>query len=187
MSETTQVSTEPGTITVVPTAGSSVSTVEPKAGVKTSEFSLTVATFVAFLLTALFHQDFAGYVPAIALIVAGVGTVGYALARAHVKKPVASGLDPALLTALTDAAATMKAAAAALPERTAQATAEATAAASRQVLIEHVVPALEARTRPDPMKPERAPARSRPAARAESAERRTSTRKTTARKRAAKR
>lgn len=191
MTDTTQVATEPGTLTVVPTPEPSVATVEPKPGRKTSEFALVVATFIAYGLTAIFHDDFAGYVPAIAVIVTGLSTVGYALSRAHVKKPVVSGIDPAVLVALTAAAGTF-----------AEAAKEANAARDRSATTtvgtmtfpgtltagppSPAQAAAEAEARPPRRKatPAQSAARAKRAAR-ESGERKAS--KTTPRKRAAKR
>lgn len=56
-----------------------------KPGIKTSEFWTTVATDVALVVTLVFHKDFSGSVPAVALAASAVVKAGYSISRGLAK------------------------------------------------------------------------------------------------------
>jgi hypothetical protein len=66
-----------------------------KPGPKTTEFLVTILTALLPLGTAIWHQDFSGYVQAVAAGISGVVTLVYILSRTFVKKAaIAAGGVP---------------------------------------------------------------------------------------------
>ena len=84
---------------------------DPRRGVKTSEFWVSLLSLPAVLglLDSVFHSDFAPRVQMTAVILAGVTSAVYTLTRAHLKRPSnlsALGYDlKAILAAATAAKA----------------------------------------------------------------------------------
>jgi hypothetical protein len=58
---------------------------EPKAGLQTTEFWVTVVTLLLPVLTLIFHKDFSNQVEAIATVAAAIATAAYSVSRALAK------------------------------------------------------------------------------------------------------